>query len=870
MERLLILDSNSLLNRAFYAIPPLTNSEGIHTNAVYGFTNMLFKMKEEIKPDYIVAAFDRKGPTFRHKEFEEYKAGRKKMPPELAEQFPLIKEVLNLLAINIYEIDGFEADDIIGTLAKFAESNGIEVFIVTGDRDALQLASDNINVVITKKGVTETAVYNREAFEAEFGVTPTQYIDVKGLMGDKSDNIPGVPGVGEKTAFKLISTYGSMEGVLSNINEISGKKLKENLETYSEQAIFSKKLATIMTEVPIEFDLEDIKSQENYNREELKKLFFRLQMKSLLAKLPGEDLEEQEEEVKVEVNEVNTLEGFKEVLKEKEGTAFLAYTTSNSNFYSKIELDKLYLNYGDKISLIDFKIINMENQEEAINTLKAFMENEKISKVIHDGKNLVTVLVKMGIEIKEFIFDTVVSAYLIDSAKSNYPLETLINEYLMKEVKGEGEELICNAISNMKELYEYLKDRINKEGMDELYYEVEHPLISILSSMEAIGFNVNREKLDELAVKFKEEIATTEKEIYELCEEEFNISSPKQLGKILFEKLDLPVIKKTKTGYSTNADVLEKLMDKHPVIEKIIYYRQITKLNSTYVEGLKNVIDEDGAIHSSFNQTVTTTGRLSSTEPNLQNIPVKYEMGREIRKVFIPQESTDVLLSCDYSQIELRVLAHMSDDKNMIDAFNHHSDIHTKTASEVFKVPVEEVTSLMRSRAKAVNFGIVYGISDFSLSQDLKITKKEASEYMEIYFERYPKIKGYLESVKEEAKEKGYVLTVLNRRRFIPEIKSSNKIVKALGERLAMNAPIQGSAADIIKLAMVKVYNRLKKENLNSEIILQVHDELILNVKENELEIVKALVKEEMEGVLNMSVALEVDTNIGNTWYDAK
>ena len=870
MERLLILDSNSLLNRAFYAIPPLTNSEGIHTNAVYGFTNMLFKMKEEIKPDYIVAAFDRKGPTFRHKEFEEYKAGRKKMPPELAEQFPLIKEVLNLLAINIYEIDGFEADDIIGTLAKFAESNGIEVFIVTGDRDALQLASDNINVVITKKGVTETAVYNREAFEAEFGVTPTQYIDVKGLMGDKSDNIPGVPGVGEKTAFKLISTYGSMEGVLSNINEISGKKLKENLETYSEQAIFSKKLATIMTEVPIEFDLEDIKSQENYNREELKKLFFRLQMKSLLAKLPGEDLEEQEEEVKVEVNEVNTLEGFKEVLKEKEGTAFLAYTTSNSNFYSKIELDKLYLNYGDKISLIDFKIINMENQEEAINTLKAFMENEKIAKVIHDGKNLVTVLVKMGIEIKEFIFDTVVSAYLIDSAKSNYPLETLINEYLMKEVKGEGEELICNAISNMKELYEYLKDRINKEGMDELYYEVEHPLISILSSMEAIGFNVNREKLDELAVKFKEEIATTEKEIYELCEEEFNISSPKQLGKILFEKLDLPVIKKTKTGYSTNADVLEKLMDKHPVIEKIIYYRQITKLNSTYVEGLKNVIDEDGAIHSSFNQTVTTTGRLSSTEPNLQNIPVKYEMGREIRKVFIPQESTDVLLSCDYSQIELRVLAHMSDDKNMIDAFNHHSDIHTKTASEVFKVPVEEVTSLMRSRAKAVNFGIVYGISDFSLSQDLKITKKEASEYMEIYFERYPKIKGYLESVKEEAKEKGYVLTVLNRRRFIPEIKSSNKIVKALGERLAMNAPIQGSAADIIKLAMVKVYNRLKKENLNSEIILQVHDELILNVKENELEIVKALVKEEMEGVLDMSVALEVDTNIGNTWYDAK
>ena len=736
MERLLILDSNSLLNRAFYAIPPLTNSEGIHTNAVYGFTNMLFKMKEEIKPDYIVAAFDRKAPTFRHKEYEDYKAGRKKMPPELGEQFPLVKEVLNLLAVNIYEIDGFEADDIIGTLAQFAEKNGIEVFIVTGDRDALQLASDNIKVVITKKGVTETAVYNKEAFIEEFGVTPTQYIDVKGLMGDKSDNIPGVPGVGEKTAFKLISTYGSMEGVLSHIDEISGKKLKENLETYSEQAIFSKKLATIMTEVPIEFDLEDIKSQENYNKEELKKLFFKLGMKSLLAKLPGDDLEGEEEVAKIEINEVTTIEGFKEVLSVKEGIAFISYSTCNANLYSKIELDKLYINYGDKVSLIDFKLINMENSNEAINLLKAFMEDEKIEKVIQDGKNLITILTKHNIEVKKFIFDTVVAAYLIDSAKSNYPLEVLINEYLMKEVKGEGDELICNAMASMKELYEYLKDRIDKEGMDELYYEVEHPLISILSSMEAIGFNVNREKLDELAVKFKEEISRTEKEIYELCEEEFNISSPKQLGKILFEKLDLPVIKKTKTGYSTNAEVLEKLMDKHPVVEKIIYYRQITKLNSTYVEGLKNVIDEDGAIHSSFNQTVTTTGRLSSTEPNLQNIPVKYEMGREIRKVFIPQESTDVLLSCDYSQIELRVLAHMSDDKNMIDAFNHHSDIHTKTASEVFKVPVEEVTPLMRSRAKAVNFGIVYGISDFSLSQDLKITRKEAAEYMEIYFDR--------------------------------------------------------------------------------------------------------------------------------------
>ena len=422
MERVLILDSNSLLNRAFYAIPPLTNNEGIHTNAVYGFTNMLFKMKEEIKPDYIVAAFDRKAPTFRHKEYEDYKAGRKKMPPELGEQFPIIKEVLNLLSVNIYEIDGFEADDIIGTLAQFAEKNGIEVFIVTGDRDALQLASDNIKVVITKKGVSETAIYNKESFIEEFGITPTQYIDVKGLMGDKSDNIPGVPGVGEKTAFKLIATYGSMEGVLSNINEISGKKLKENLETYSEQAIFSKKLATIMTEVPIDFDLEDIKSQENYNRDELKKLFLKLGMKSLLAKLPGEDLEE-DEIVKLEINEVNTIEVFKEVLTKKEDIAFISYSTSNSNLYSKIELDKLYITYGEKVNLVDFKLISMENTNEAINTLKEFMENDKIAKVIQDGKNLITILTKYNIEISRFIFDTVVAAYLIDSSKSNYPLE---------------------------------------------------------------------------------------------------------------------------------------------------------------------------------------------------------------------------------------------------------------------------------------------------------------------------------------------------------------------------------------------------------------------------------------------------------------
>ena len=872
MERLLILDSNSLLNRAFYAIPELTTTDGIHTNAVYGFANMLFKMREELKPDYVVAAFDRKGPTFRHKEYKDYKAGRKKMPEELAEQFPLTKDLLNLLSITIYEMDGYEADDIIGSLAKYAEKNGIEVYIVTGDRDALQLASDNINVVITKKGVTETAVYNYKTFMDEFGVTPTQFIDVKGLMGDKSDNIPGVPGVGEKTAYKLIQTYGSIEEVLNNIDNISGKKLKENLENNRELAIFSKKLATIITEAPMEFDLDEIKSQDNYNYDELKKFFFKLQMKSMIDKLPNseenEEIKEKEENFNLE--SITEIKAFSELHLNLEEICYITYEVSNSERYSEISLDKLYISSKDKTYYIDFNEISLSNNEEAINGLKKIMEKENLNKVIHNGKSLITILNKLNIEIKDFIFDTAIAAYLINSARSSYDLLTLVNEYLCEDVKGEDIILQGKLNYKLKDIYNYFKKKIEEEDMEELYYKVEHPLIYVLSSMESLGFKINKEMLDELAVKFKEEIITTEKEIFALAEEEFNINSPKQLGKILFEKLDLPVIKKTKTGYSTNAEVLEKLQDKHDIIPKITYYRQITKLNSTYVEGLKNVIDVDGKIHSTFNQTVTTTGRLSSTEPNLQNIPIKYEMGREIRKVFIPNNEEDILLSCDYSQIELRVLAEMSKDENMISAFTEHSDIHRKTASEVFKVPVDEVTSLMRSRAKAVNFGIVYGISDFSLSQDLHITKKEASEYMEIYFDRYPNIKGYLDSLTEEAKEKGYVLTILNRRRFIPEIKSSNKIVKSLGERLAMNAPIQGSAADIIKLAMVNVFNKLKEKSLKSEIILQVHDELILNVKKDEIEEVKALVKEEMENVLKLAVPLEVDINLGKTWYEAK
>ena len=864
MEKLLILDSNSLMNRAFYALPPLTNSEGISTNAIYGFMNMLLKMKEEIKPDYIVAAFDRKAPTFRHKEYSDYKAGRKKMPAELAMQFPIIKDILKNLAIEIYEIDGFEADDIIGTVANLCEKEGIEVYVVTGDKDALQLVSENINVIITKKGVTETEEYNKQAFIHEYKITPKQFIDVKGLMGDKSDNIPGVPGIGEKTAFKLIQTYGSIEEVLNNVENVNGKKLKENLEEYREQALFSKKLATIITEVPIDINLDDIKSNDNFNKEALKEQLMKLEMKKLLYKIIGED---EKKEISINKETINTLEALKKTLEEIKDEAFFTYTVLDSSIFSKIRIDKIFLGEENQSKEICIDEIIKENKEEALKIIKGFMENENIKKVIHDSKALITILSKENIELKGLEFDTAIAAYLLDSSKGKYELNSLISRYLLEDVE---ENNFLNLSFYIKPLYLKLKELINKDNMDELYYTIELPLVYVLSAMEKEGFNIDKLMLDELQNNFTTEIDKTQKEIYNLAEEEFNISSPKQLGKILFEKLDLPVIKKTKTGYSTNAEVLEQLKDKHPIIEKVIYYRQITKLNSTYVEGLKNVVDSDGAIHSSFNQTVTTTGRLSSTEPNLQNIPIKYEMGREIRKVFIPKEKGDIILSCDYSQIELRVLAHMANDENMINAFKHHSDIHRKTASEVFNTPFEEVTPLMRSRAKAVNFGIIYGMSDFSLAQDLKISKKEAAEYMAIYFDRYPNIKSYLNETVEKAKEDGYVLTILNRRRFIPEIKSSNKIVKALGDRLAMNAPIQGSAADIIKIAMVKVYNRLNKEKLKSKLILQVHDELILNVKENEEENVRALVKEEMEKAVKLKVPMEVDINEGSTWYEAK
>ncbi|HEY8893035.1 MAG TPA: DNA polymerase I [Clostridium sp.] len=868
-ERLLILDGHSLMYRAFYALPALTNSDGIYTNAVYGFTTMLLKMKEEFAPDYIVTTFDRKAPTFRHEEYKDYKAGRKKMPDELRGQFSLVRELLEKMAIDIFELDGFEADDLIGTLSVIAEKEGLEVFIVTGDKDALQLATDNVKVVINKKGMSEKEIYDRNRMIEEFGVTPTEFIDVKGLMGDASDNIPGVPGIGEKTAYKLIKEYKSIENLLMNIDKVSGKKLVENLTSYSEQAIFSKKLATIITCVPMEIDLNSIKSKEKYDVRAVKDLFYKLQFKSLIGKIA--DSEDSIEEVfSADFEIIDKLAALEDLTREIKDTVYIIFDIADANVFSKMCVNNIYLNYKEKNYVIKVEDLYKEDEEKTINCLKTILESNDIKKVSHAVKNAYTALNKKGVKLRGVKFDTELAAYLLNSAKKEYSLETLIDTDLRISITGDGHAKEINKVALLKKLYEILEKQIKEYEMEELLYKVEQPLTEAISYMEAEGFTIDKDRLAKLGIKFAADIKEMESTIFDLAGEEFNIKSPKQLGKILFEKLDLPVIKKTKTGYSTNAEVLEALVDKHPIITEITRYRGLTKIFSTYIEGLQAVIDTDCRIHSNFMQTVTTTGRLSSTEPNLQNIPIRNEMGRAIRHVFIPHNDQCVILSADYSQIELRVLAHIAQDENLIEAFIEHSDIHTKTASEVFNVPIEEVTKQMRSNAKAVNFGIVYGIGEFSLAKDLNISRKEAKTYIETYFERYPNVKKYMKDIVLEAEKNSSVTTILNRRRFIPEIISSNKIVKSFGIRLAMNTPIQGSAADIIKLAMVNVFDKLKQEGLKSTLILQVHDELILNVYRDEIKQVETLVKDQMENVIKLLVPLEVEISVGETWYEAK
>ena len=879
-KTLVIIDGNSIINRAFYALPEMSNKEGLKTNAIYGFTNMLLKIIDTYNPTHISVAFDRKAPTFRHIEFKEYKAGRKKMPDELREQFEPLKDLLDKFNIHRLEIDGYEADDIIGTVSKIAEDNGFKVYIVTGDKDAIQLASNKTTTLITKKGVGEVEEYDYDSVIEKYEMTPTQFIDLKGLMGDKSDNIPGVPGIGEKTGIKLIKEFSSIEGIFDNIDSIKGST-KKKLEENKELAIMSKKLATIIRDVPVEFNLEELE-YGNYNTKDILDVFKYLGFTSLIPRIGN--LDESEEivnEANVEISKLEDIDEF--INKVKENNELIIKTVTREGNILDKRIKYIFLSVDGK------KIYYVE--ENSIHKLEYIFTSNEIKKLGYNLKDDYIALKPYGIKLENIYFDITIAEYLIDSMSStSYECSAIAMKYLTKKVKtkeellGKGvkakkyqdldfEELsshISQIIYTVKNVMPIMEENLKESNMDGLLYHVEMPLVEVLADMEYEGVKVDKEKLNELGSQFKEIIKKLESEIYEISGEEFNINSPKQLGVILFEKLGLPVIKKTKSGYSTNAEVLDKLKDQSPIIDKIIEYRQIVKLNSTYVEGLLSIINPiDGRIHSSFNQTITTTGRISSTEPNLQNIPVKLEMGRNIRKVFISDKGCK-LVDADYSQVELRVLAHMSQDETMIDAFKHNEDIHTKTASQVFNVSMDEVTSKQRSDAKAVNFGIVYGKSDFGLSEDLNIPVKQAKEYIENYFNKYNKIKEFMDNIIDDASSNGYVTTILNRRRYIPEIKSSNFMLRNAGKRAAMNAPIQGSAADIIKIAMINVYKKLEENNLKSKLILQVHDELIVEAVDSEIDIVKKIVKDEMENAVCLDVNLDVDLNIGDSWYDTK
>lgn len=855
-KKMVILDGNSLINRAFYALPPMNNSRGEHTNAIYGLTNMLFKIFDDEKPDYIAAAFDRKAPTFRHKEYAEYKAGRKKMPEELFMQLEPVKELFRAFNIGIYEIDSYEADDIIGTISKKFESEEIAVSIYSGDKDILQLVSAYTRVLITRKGITETDIYDIQGIKDKYGFEPKGIIDLKGLMGDQSDNIPGVAGVGEKTALKLLNEYLTVEGVYENLDKISGVKLKENLEKCREDAFMSKRLATIYREVPLEFSLSDM-GFKDYDSSKVLELFGRFEFRSLMDKV------KQNSSAECEV--CSSIPELKEYTRE---------LNLDKDIKDKGYINFLLIHNGREVSsmLLEGGVVVSKND---IRDFFPIFEDENIDKNTFGIKHMYNYLGGENSELNGHVFDAEIAAYLLNPAKSKYEMTDFLSTYCSYSFREEDLEkgslkLEAAFTDNLSIIKEKLIEEIKKYGMDELYYNIELPLAKVLSSMELIGFKVDMDVLTDIGFNLSEEIDRLTAEIYDAAGEEFNINSPKQLGVILFEKLCLPVIKKTKTGYSTDAEVLDELSDKHEIVEKILSYRQLVKLKSTYIDGLKTALAEDGRIHSSFNQTVTATGRISSTEPNLQNIPIKMEQGRKIRKAFIPTNKDFIILSADYSQIELRVLAHVSDDENLIHAFNNDQDIHTRTASEVFGIPMDEVTSLQRSRAKAVNFGIMYGLSDFGLSRDIKTSRKEAKTYIDNYFARYSGVKNYLDNAIEDAREKGYVKTIMNRIRFIPEIKSSNRNVKMLGERLAMNTPIQGTAADIIKIAMINVYNRIKKEKLKSRLILQVHDELVLEAHNDEIETLKTLVRDEMENAVKLSVKLTVDVKTGNSWYEAK
>lgn len=875
-KKLVLVDGNSLAYRAFFALPLLSNEKGIHTNAVYGFTTILMKMLEEEKPTHMLVAFDAGKTTFRHKTFKEYKGGRQKTPPELSEQLPFIRELLDAYQISRYELENYEADDIIGTLAKSAEKDGFEVKIFSGDKDLTQLATEGTTVAITKKGITDVEYYTPEHVREKYGLTPEQIIDMKGLMGDSSDNIPGVPGVGEKTAIKLLKQFHTVEELLSSIDEVSGKKLKEKLEEFKEQALMSKELATITTEAPLEVTLDSL-GYEGFDREAVVKIFKDLGFNSLLERIgeePGEKEEEQFEEINVTIKTDITDDLFASP--------------------ASLVVEQLGDNYHEA-PILGFSIVNEHGaffipEETAVQSdrFKEWAEDESKKKWVFDAKRAAVALRWRGIELKGAEFDVLLAAYIINPGHSYDDVASVAKEHQLhivaadEAVYGKGAK---QAVPDEKELADHLArkakaisllrekllDELEKNEQLDLFEALEMPLAHILGEMESIGVQVDVDRLKKMGEELSAKLAEYEKKIHESAGETFNINSPKQLGVILFEKLGLPAVKKTKTGYSTSADVLEKLRDKHVIIEDILHYRQIGKLQSTYVEGLLKVIKKDShKVHTRFNQALTQTGRLSSTDPNLQNIPIRLEEGRKIRQAFVPSQKGWLIFAADYSQIELRVLAHISKDKNLIEAFTNDMDVHTKTAMDVFHVSEEEVTPAMRRQAKAVNFGIVYGISDYGLSQNLGITRKEAAAFIERYFHSFQGVKEYMEETVQEAKQRGYVTTLLSRRRYIPELTSRNFNLRSFAERTAMNTPIQGSAADIIKKAMIDMADKLKEKNLQAKLLLQVHDELIFEAPEDEIKVLEKLVPEVMEHALKLDVPLKVDCASGPSWYDAK
>lgn len=869
-KKIVLIDGHSILNRAFYGVPDLTTPEGLHTNAVYGFLNIMFKILDEEKPEYLTVTFDVHAPTFRHEMFSEYKGTRKPMAEELRQQVPVIKEVLEAMNISTIEKAGLEADDLLGTLSRMCEESGMDVSIISGDRDTLQLATEHVKIRIpkTKQGKTEIENYYAADVVERYKVTPREFIDVKALMGDSADNIPGVPGIGEKTATKIIMEYQTIENAYAHASELKPPRASKNIQEFWEQAKMSKVLATIETHADFEFDIEKAYYENPYT-EEAYKIFERLRFKNMLGRFSIETKENKIEKIFREVTEKEEIERIF-AMAEKAQCVGVALSKDEGNvlplFAHPSGFGRIAIAWSEK----DVVTIPCD-----LSTDMEFL----FAKLSHVAEKVSCFSVCGLKEILPYIknvkqssaFDVIVAAYLLNPLKSDYTYEDVAEQYLgiAGGIQAELNVKCCYEAYTAFAAASVLDNKLKEAEMDRLFYEIEMPLVFTLYEMESAGVKVEAEALKLYGDQLGEQIIQLEHQIYEMAGEEFNINSPKQLGVILFEKLNMPHAKKTKTGYSTAADVLEKLAEEYPIVSKILEYRQLAKLKSTYADGLAVFIGDDGRIHGKFNQTVTATGRLSSTEPNLQNIPVRMELGRMIRKVFVPKEDC-VFVDADYSQIELRVLAHCSGDEQLIKAYREATDIHRMTASQVFHTPFDEVTDLQRRNAKAVNFGIVYGISSFGLSMDLSITRKEAAEYIEHYFETYPGVKKFLDDSVENAKEKGYAVTLFGRRRPVPELKSSNFMQRNFGERVAMNAPIQGTAADIMKIAMIDVHKELKKRNMKSRMILQVHDELLIEAECSEVDEVKEILRDKMENAVKLSVPLIVDMHTGKNWYEAK